>query len=288
MRIHRTRQEARFPTKEVFRQTEPERKSPSELLTPEVREGLLQIKKGYEGGMIGDRMPPYTHFLAAARRCWPEMKDELQIANRFSHRIPTEVSGHLQLLTREDITTWEVPYAESLGYLYKMAFIKPDLLRTEVEKNQTALLNLFDRELQENRYAYLLQLASILWLGAPGMQAQVAERLGPKSAEIVAFVEQSKAWLIGGLLKLILPEVSINMPREEQQKITRENERELIRLAHVPNYGETGELDRRLDTVFSVGVLLADEAKLQLDGTIQYTYSKKPEQPPTLPERSLL
>lgn len=288
MRIRRTRQETRFHSREVFRQPEPERKSPSELLTPEIREGLLQIKRGYEGGMIGDRMPPYTSFLAAARRCWPEMKDELQIANRFSHGISTEVTGNLQLLAREDIATWEVPYAESLAYVYKMAFINPALLRTEVEKNQTTLLNLFDRELQGNRYAYLLQLASILWLGAPGIQGQIAERLGPKSAEIVPFVEQSKAWLIGGLLKLFLPDVSINMPGEEQQKITRENEHELIRLAHVPNYGETGELDRRLNTIFSVGVLLADEAKLQPDGTIQYTYSKKPEQPPILPERSIL
>lgn len=261
--------------------------NPSELLAPEVRRKILEIKRGYEGGMMGDRIPPYTSFLAAARRCWPELADELQIADRFTTEASAQVSAVIPALLRGNDAGRQQTYFEAIHYLYKIAFIHPALLQAEVPKNKTRLFELLDEELEGTKYAYMLRLASVLWLGAPETQSRVADKLRAKSVEISSFVTKHKTWLIGGLAKLFLPEVSIEISNDDRERYTAENQRELFNLVQLRNYGETSRLDGRLDAIFGLGILLANQATLQPDGTVHYTYAKEPEQQRPLPDRPL-
>jgi len=265
------------------------RKAPSELLTPEVRKGILEIKHGYEGGMLGDQIPSYVSFLATARRCWPELKDELKMTGPLGAEARGRIPGSMNaLLEGEGDNKSAANYGRSLVYLYKMTFLDPLAVRSVVKRHKDVLLSLVKKELNLGRYAYALELASILELGIPESRAAIDEIFGDQSADLAKFVSKSRVWAIGGLAKLLITNFTLDIPTEEWGRIFIENQAELSRLAQERNYGETQRLEQRMDTIFGLGVLLADEAKLQADGTIQYAYSKKLGNKDSLPDRSLV
>lgn len=248
---------------------------PDELLTPEVKKGLQNTKRGYEGGMMGDRIPNYTKFLAAVKRCWPNLQEEFKIAPTFRGdaigRIPDSIQG----------------LAYGLSHLYTMAFLEPTAIKATVEEYKKNLLLLLKSELRMGHFASALELACILQLGLPGSRKETDDAFQEHTAELAALVKKSKAWAMGGLAKLLITDFTLDIPNETRTALLQKNKSELLRLAQTPNYGETSKLEQQLDATFGLGVLLADEATLLPNGTVRYTYVNKPEKQQPLPERPL-
>lgn len=279
----------RFRAVDVLPQPEEEsRQAPSELLTPEIKRGLLDTKRGYEGGIIGDRIPMYTRFLAAVQRCWSELQEEFKIAPAFRgdalDRIPNSMKG---ILGNEEYGSAVVAYDKGVDHLFTMAFLEPSAVKATVEEYQNNLLLLLKSDLLVGRFAYALELACILQLGLPESRKKTDEIFQGQTAELATYIKKSKAWFNGGLAKLLITDFTVDVPHETRAALLRTNKTELLRLAQNPNHGETLKLNQQLNDIFGLGVLLADEATLLPNGTVRYTYASKAERQKPLPERPL-
>lgn len=284
MKLERTRKDRgrNRQGKDIFHQKMTERiYKPEDILTPEVVANVLKVKKEMEGGMIGDPTEGYVGFLAAARLALPEQEEKLRPAAHMEFGIQRRIGEETRHLVNLDPTK----FSHEVLKLREYALLKPketgDALRPAAEN----ILKAIEHELSGERTYFGVSLAVTLWISLPETREKV-QRILSKNRSKLLQEGHEVGWVLGPNLCLIDPEYKEEFtpgPFFETGRLQIINR--LPNMLGKPTYGDPRDWTWVLNGVAALAVGTASEVKLQDNGTIRFTFTKKLGKSSQLPER---
>lgn len=254
---------------------------PEEILTPEVIEHVLRVKREMEGVMIGDPTDSYVSFLAAARLALPEKEEALKPAQNMQYGIQRRLREEMENLGNVDIPQFGAEAFKVREY----ALTNPKEAASFLRPAKENLLKAIEQACSGESEYIAVSLAVALWVAVPESRERVKLILEKHHTTLLEH-GRDFGWNAAAYLCIIDPLYKeMFRPNDyfktEYLKILKE----LPEILDTPTYGDPGRWTRVLQGVFALGATTASEATLQDNGTVKYRFAHKPEKGSALPER---